>query len=58
MMIDRSIVIMSSFIIDISLSSNSVRLGFKSTRVETDDKVELEHVFGLSCLLTDKKFSG
>jgi len=42
MMIDRSIVIISSFRINMSLSSESVRLSFKSTRVKTDDKVELE----------------
>ena len=58
MMIDRSIVIIFSFIIDISLSSKSVRLGFKSIRVETDNKVELEHIFELSWLLMDKNFSG
>jgi len=58
MMIDRSIVIISSFRINMSLSSESVRLSFKSTRVKTDDKVELEQVFGLSHLLMDKNLSG
>jgi len=57
MRIDRSVASILLFKIDILLSSKSIKLGFKLTRAEVDDKVELGKVFRLSYLLTDQSFS-
>lgn len=50
--IDRSIANIFLFKINILLFSKSIRLIPKLTRIEADDKMELEEVFILSCLLT------
>ena len=57
MRIDRSVASILLFKIDILLSSKSIKLGFKLTRAEVDDKVELGKVFRLSYLLTGPSFS-
>ena len=53
MRVDRNIANILPFKINILLSSKSVGFGSKSTRVEVDNKVELEKKFELLCLLVD-----
>lgn len=50
--IDRSIANIFLFKINILSFSESIRLSSKLTRMEADDKIELEEIFILSCLLT------
>jgi len=50
--IDRSIANIFLFKINILSFSESIRLSSKLTRMEVDDKIELEEIFILSCLLT------
>jgi len=45
--VDCSVASIPPFRIDISLSSESIQFGAKTTRVEPDDKVELGEVLGL-----------
>ena len=51
MRIDRSIASILLFRIDISLFSENIGLSSKSTKVEADNKIELEQVSEPSCLL-------
>ena len=55
--IDRSIANIFLFKINILSFSESIRLSSKLTRMEADDKIELEEIFILSCLLTGQSFS-
>ena len=48
--VDCGIASISSFRIDISLSSESIQFGAKMTRVKLDNKVELREVLGTPCL--------
>ena len=48
--VDYSIASIPPFRIDIPSSSESVWFGTKMTRVEPDDKIELEEVLGPLCL--------
>jgi len=48
--VDCSIVSISPFKIDVLLSSESIQFGAKTTRAESDDKIELGEVLGLLCL--------
>jgi len=48
--VDCGIASISLFRIDVSLSSESVRFGAKTTRTEPNDKVELGEVFRPPCL--------
>ena len=48
--VDYSIASIPPFKIDVSLSSESIWFGAETTRVEPDDKVELEEVLGPLCL--------
>jgi len=50
MRVDCGIASISSFRIDIPLSSESIQFGIKLIRVEPDDKVELREVLGPPCL--------
>ena len=49
--VDCGIASIPPFRIDISLSSKSIWFGAKTTRVEPNDKVELEEVLEPPCLL-------
>ena len=51
MRIDRSIASILLFRMDISLFSENIGLSSKSTKVEADNKIELEQISGPSCLL-------
>jgi len=50
MRVNCGIASIPSFRIDISLSSESIWFGAKMTRVEPDNKIELEEVLKLLCL--------
>ena len=51
MRVDCGIASIPPFRIDILLSSESIWFSTKTTRAESDDKVELGEVLGLLCLL-------
>jgi len=55
--INRSVANILLFRIDVLPSSKSIGLGSELTRTEVNDKIKLEQIFGLSCLLPDKNFS-
>jgi len=46
-MVDCSIASISPFRVDILLSSENVQFGFKMTRMEPDNKIELRKIFRL-----------
>ena len=48
--VNYSIASIPLFKIDIPSSSKSIQFGTKITRVEFDDKIELEEILGLPCL--------
>jgi len=48
--VDCGIASIPSFKIDVPLSSESIWFGTKMTKVEPDDKVELEEILRPSCL--------
>ena len=50
MRVDCGVASIPLFRIDILLSSESIQFCAKTTRVEPDDKVELEEVLGPPCL--------
>jgi len=52
--VDCSVASIPLFRIDIPSSSESIQFGAKTTRVEPDDKVELEEVLGLLYLPLDQ----
>jgi len=54
---NRSIANIPLFRINILLFNESVKLGSKLIRVEGNNKIELEQVFGLSCLSVGKNLS-
>jgi len=48
--VDRGVASIPPFRIDVPSSSESIWFGAKTTRIESDDKVELEEVLGPLCL--------
>ena len=48
--VDYDVTSIPPFRIDIPSSSKSMQFGAEMTRVDSDDKVELEEVLGLPCL--------
>ena len=58
MWIYGGIVAASLLRVEIPSSSQSIRFGSKSARAETDDKVELQQIFGPSNLSSGEEFGG
>jgi len=54
--IDCSITSILLFRIDVPSSSESIRFGVKTTRMEPDDKIELGEVLGPPCLSLGQYF--
>jgi len=48
--VDCGIASISSFRIDVPLFSKNVQFGVETTRIESDDKVELREILRLLCL--------
>ena len=55
-MVDYSIASIPLFRIDVPSSSESIQFSAKTTRVESDDKIELGEVFGPPCLPSGQYF--
>jgi len=51
--VDCGIASISPFRIDVPLFSKNVQFGVKTTRIESNDKVELKEILRLLCLPSD-----